>query len=794
MRFRLIAAILTTAVFAAPACATTYQVGTGQTYTTFASLPALVPDDVVEVQPGTHNDVWKMTSSGTVGHPITIRGVGASRPIIDATGFVWLNGSGPNGRGAFHIEGNYVVIEHLEVVNAHNGDLNAAGIIVVRGDSCVIRDCSIHDNDDGIFAGELYTLTVDGCEVYHNGHGSSYAHNFYVAGDHIIIKNCYVHDSDGGLNIKTRAHYNEILYNYIYGSADGEIQFCDEIYWEVIGSGGTLIGTGAPNSNALLMGNLIVAKAAGRNVYGNYRRFIDFGSDNSGSGRDGTLYMVNNTLVAGWPAIYFVATTHANAGVVAVNNIFYGSDHIIAPSSDWADWYVSSATRPMTGDHNWVHVGADVPAGFTDTIQGYAPGFVDYHNLDMRLGSWSTSAKDGGRASVTAVDGSGTTISAVPQYAYAAPLTAAPRTIVGTIDVGAYEVASGVATPAQRTLWFDFGTETSPLKAGWTRVGDTRDDGALYTRETGFGWLGTGGINTNLVSRDRGAIPGTDDMSRDLHIDWYGHDSTFAVDLPVGGTYDVAMTLGDADGARPPIDVYINGTKVDTVTTGSSFVTNTYTVTAVDPRFDFRFVNGTDGQTCVDGIAISPAAGGGGTPPSVTSPLKYDFGTSTSPVMSGYTQVTEATYYTLAAGYGWTADDGLVSRDRWVDLGSAAGDDLTRDMVVLHDATFTVNLPPGIYDVTYVAHDAEYTRDQMGVDIEGVQVDTVTAVNTDPVVRTTYRVPVADGQLTFRVHDLGGDYYSVIDGLEIAVVSGLPSGKPVKRPVILHRGRGPRGR
>ena len=97
-------------------------------------------------------------------------------------------------------------------------------------------------------------------------------------------------------------------------------------------------------------------------------------------------------------------------------------------------------------------------------------------------------------------------------------------------------------------------------------------------------------------------------------------------------------------------------------------------------------------------------------PPPTIAPLpppsswRFDFGTATSPVAAGYTQVTPATRYGAAAGFGWLS--GTVSGAG--DCGAAAGTDLTRDLIYTHDATFAGDLPSGTYDVTYTALDPLY--------------------------------------------------------------------------------------
>jgi hypothetical protein len=150
----------------------------------------------------------------------------------------------------------------------------------------------------------------------------------------------------------------------------------------------------------------------------------------------------------------------------------------------------------------------------------------------------------------------------------------------------------------------------------------------------------------------------------------------------------------------------------------------------------------------------------------------FDFGTAISPVAAGYTQVLKNTTYSATRGFGWLSGS-VDSRDR----GAATGDALTRDFNYTTFATFAVDVPvPGEYEVTITLGDSGgYLRDQMGIFLEGQQVDSVTASGSAPAIRT-YTVTVLDGQLTLLLDDLGGDPLVMINGLvvrEVVETSGL---------------------
>jgi subtilisin family serine protease/fibronectin type 3 domain-containing protein/methionine-rich copper-binding protein CopC len=144
---------------------------------------------------------------------------------------------------------------------------------------------------------------------------------------------------------------------------------------------------------------------------------------------------------------------------------------------------------------------------------------------------------------------------------------------------------------------------------------------------------------------------------------------------------------------------------------------------------------------------------------------RYDFGTATSPVAAGYTQITRNHRYSAGIGYGWQL--GSVS-----DISRGTGTDLTRDVNFTHDGTFALDLANGQYDVIATIGDTVLAHDLVGVFVEGAQLDTITTAGGQTVTRT-YRVSVSDGQLTFRLADLGGsDWWAMINGLEVVAVGG----------------------
>lgn len=148
--------------------------------------------------------------------------------------------------------------------------------------------------------------------------------------------------------------------------------------------------------------------------------------------------------------------------------------------------------------------------------------------------------------------------------------------------------------------------------------------------------------------------------------------------------------------------------------------------------------------------------------------LQYDFGTATSPVMSGYTGVHESKLYTNELGYG--LDQAVASRNR------SGGDDMTNDFVLGLSYSFLVDLPNGDYDVTVYSGDllAGTSTTKTTITLEGSTAGSISskqAVN-----QATYRTTVQDGQLTVGITGTGVGGY--LNGLIIQQIVPYPLKAP----------------
>ena len=347
------------------AYATVYRVGPQRPLSTLSAVvQKLEPGDIVEIDAGTYRESVKIQCNGNAQAPITLRGVGATRPLFDAQGLD-LSGQGAIARAALQIEGAYIRVEHLEFKNARNGE-NAAGIRLLDSTNVLIRDCVVTQCDMGIFGGDRETATIVGCEVAFNGTPKfdGYSHNFYMSGNRVVVRDCSIHDSSHGQNFKSRAHFNELWFNTIADSNEGEVSFVDAPG-----------ATDRPHSNALLFGNTLVSRAERS---GNHSKFLLFGSE-SGAAHQGTLYLFRNSFIARDARNQFIKLDAPDARAVMRDNIFLGSQNIfVAPHSlPHSDSLVASS--------NLVPQGARLDQTTTTNADNTTFQYADGDGLDREI-------------------------------------------------------------------------------------------------------------------------------------------------------------------------------------------------------------------------------------------------------------------------------------------------------------------------------------------------------------------------------------------------------------------------
>jgi hypothetical protein len=392
------------------AFAATLEVGPSGAYATpCAAIAAAAAGDTIQVDASGSYDgdtcAWSTDN-------LTVVGVNG-RPKIDLTGV-----TPAMMKGIFTISATNATIDNFELSGAAidegdaAGDNNGAGIRH-QGTNLTVKNCYIHDNQDGILGAPATAntgaVTIENTELYNNGAGDGYTHNMYL-GDYatVTVQYSYSHHSIVGHLLKSRAYASFILYN----------RLSDE-----------LGGTGSyeldlPNAGtAYVIGNVIEQSAATENP-----TIVTYGEEGVPTGYDAHLYVVNNTVVNDLMSGTFVNNA-SSTGALLINNIFYGGGTVDSSSTDTLTTNFSSGN----------------------------PMFVDEATLDVHLLAGSPCIDEG------TVPGKVGAVSLEPAFEYVQPVSGEPRAIVGkAIDIGAYEY--GLA---------DAGT----TDAGTTDAGTTGDAG-----------------------------------------------------------------------------------------------------------------------------------------------------------------------------------------------------------------------------------------------------------------------------------------------------------------------------
>ncbi len=377
--------LVVVAVCASGASAAVLTVGPGQTYSTVqAAVNAASSGDTIEI--------YSDTYTGTQGNALidtnnlTLRGVGATRPILDA------GGTSIQSKAIWVINGSNTTIDFVEFRNCTVPDQNGAGIRQQARD-LTVRNCYFHDNENGILGGADTgsTILIEYSEFYNNGYGDGQSHNMYLgnAGT-LILRHCWSHHAVVGHEVKTRANVNYIEYNRITnetGSASYEIN---------IPNGGT----------SYIIGNMIEQGTGSGNS-----GIISYAEEGA-SNPDQHLYVINNTIVNNRGSGTFVRNA-STTDCLLQNNIFQGAGTILnGPGMQVTNWVTSNAYL-------------------------FNPANYDYH-----LTASSTGAIDTGSD-----PGFGLGYSLTPVYEYLHPTDYQSRPSDATLDIGAYEYPADPTAP-----------------------------------------------------------------------------------------------------------------------------------------------------------------------------------------------------------------------------------------------------------------------------------------------------------------------------------------------------------
>ena len=371
-----------------------------------------VAGDTIRVHSGTYtmNEThMDLNNHGNTGQPITVIGVGPTRPILTAPG---QNVD----RGFFYVnptDSNWV-FDNLEFQNIYDTvGLNAAAGYI-QGSNVTFRNCKVHDCDQGFSSTTTAANTlIEYSEVYNcNGDTNpGYSHLMYMMSDSLIVRGCYLHDARHGQLFKSRSNNTVLEYNWL----------------ENEGTESMTAGIASGNSNnTLFRGNVIIKKSAA----GGQRGVLYF-YDTSGS-ISGTITLINNTIIstaANDP--YITHNTGSTANIVLKNNVFAGtSDTLLA-------WNVPYTQ--LSGTNNAFKPAMNpVPSQLVNNYYPTDPGFVNLAGRDLHLLSGSACVNIG-QNGPTYLNYSGAATDGTPAHEPNKTLTLATRFADSTLDAGAYE-------------------------------------------------------------------------------------------------------------------------------------------------------------------------------------------------------------------------------------------------------------------------------------------------------------------------------------------------------------------
>jgi hypothetical protein len=415
--------------------AATYRVGTSADadFRQLSELPALGPGDLVEVEGDleyTGGVVFDFAWDGTAAMPVTIRGLGtgASRPRI------------VGGMNTIELQGDHYVLENLDVSGG------SRRCVFHHADDVTIRDTVVHDcarqgilgadNDSG-------SLTLERVEVHHAG-GGTQDHQIYMATDELAhpgsvfrMIGCWIHDANGGNNVKSRAERNEIRFNWIEGAYYHEL--------ELIGpdpAGGVPEDTAREDSD--VVGNVFVKRGMNEAF-----SVVRFGGDGTGQSLGRYRFAFNTVIVAPGSTAAVFRLFSGLESLEMHGNVFAmrGGGAVNLLREVEAEWVRG---RLVAGTNNWVSTGStNVPPEWTGTITGADPGLVAIaalDGIDVRPSAMTSAVVDVGLAPPPAFATSPfvrplETFDQSPTHGTGT----LPRPLVGTIDLGAYEL--GTAPP-----------------------------------------------------------------------------------------------------------------------------------------------------------------------------------------------------------------------------------------------------------------------------------------------------------------------------------------------------------
>lgn len=468
--------------------AAVYQVGPARQYTELGQVTNLLaPGDTVELDgdatyPG--GVVFDVNGSPTKKIKVVGIAVNGKRPVLSGGG------------NTIEAAGDHYEFSGLEITGG------TARCFYHHANDITLRDAFVHDcpkqgvlgadNDSGSFLLEYTEVTRCG--------GGDRDHQIYMATDETTfpgsvfrMQYCYIHDSNGGNNVKSRAERNEIYYNWIEGGFYHELELIGP---DPAGGAGT-----AAREDSDVVGNVLVKT----------RDFavVRFGGDATGAS-SGRYRFVNNTVLTaenGSSAVFRLFDPLQS--VQMHNNVFTvlgaGSVNLLREvEALWTDG------RQVSGSNNWVKNGStNVPGEWTGTLTGDDPGFANAATFNLRPNAGSPlidagSGAANGPANFEFPFPLPVPAAHPPDRKVGTPGSSEGRPVMGTLDVGAYEL--GPIVPLPVGSGGAGGSASGGAPAGVTMSGGAATGGTMGAAAQVGGSTSMGGMGNSTGS---GAFSGS---------------------------------------------------------------------------------------------------------------------------------------------------------------------------------------------------------------------------------------------------------------------------------------------
>lgn len=306
-----------------------------------AAIEQASDGDTVEIGPGEHVGQVAVVLQ----RRLTIRGVGATPPVLHAAG------RHAEGKAILVLRDGDYTVENLALRGARVPDGNGAGIRFERG-RLLLRGCHFHDNEMGLLGSNTddAELRVEACAFGDAPrHGTVNHHLLYVGriARFELVGSRFGNGWRGHL-VKSRARVNEVRYNRLV-DGDG-------------GHGGASYELEFPNGGlATVVGNLIAQGPGTQND-----ALVSFGAEaRAGDDRAHALLMVHNTLVnragraarfvqvhgqrlRGAPTLLLQANVLAGPGDAVA-----GPGNVRLPQSPWGDAADETFAPPPQAAWRW---------------------------------------------------------------------------------------------------------------------------------------------------------------------------------------------------------------------------------------------------------------------------------------------------------------------------------------------------------------------------------------------------------------------------------------------------------